>query len=308
MIKRRMVQQERGTMGPRLTGSAEPAGPARFYRHGRRAAMLLLAGCSWVHAQEVHGLTARQAATDAAANEVKLVEYGGSYLRYQVHTQDAKGDQIREVIESKDGTVARVVKRGDRPLTPEEDAEEQARLQEMLNSPDAFRKHVQKDLSGKKLAVDLIRLLPDAMIFSYAPGQPQRGDKPTGEPDELVIDFKPDPRWNPPTMISQALQGLEGRCWIDANTHHLTRLEADLFQGVNFGFGVFAHIYPGGKFELEQVPVGDGRWVVDHFTEHVTVRAMMVKTIRENTQLVAGEFAAVPAMGYQEAIKELMAK
>jgi hypothetical protein len=35
---------------------------------------------------------------------------------------------------------------------------------------------------------------------------------------------------------------------------------------------------------------------------------MMVKTIRENTQLVAGEFAAVPAMGYQEAIKELMAK
>jgi hypothetical protein len=52
--------------------------------------------------------------------------------------------------------------------------------------------------------------------------------------------------------------------------------------------------------------VGDGRWIVDHFTEHVTVRAMMVKTIKENTDLAAGEFAAVPAMGYQEAIKELL--
>jgi hypothetical protein len=274
----------------------------------RWAALVLLAGCACGSAQEIGGFTAKKVATDAAANEVKLIEYGASYLRYQVHTQDAKGDQIREVIESKDGTVARVMKRGDRPLTAEEDADEQARLKEMLDSPDAFHKHVQKDLTGKKMAVDLIKLLPEAMIFSYTLGQPQRGDKPAGEPDEFVIDFKPDPKWNPPTMISQALTGLEGRCWIDAKTHHLARLEADLFQGVNFGFGFFMHIYPGGKFELEQVPVGDGRWIVDHFTEHVTVRAMMVKTIRQNTQLMATEFAAVPAMGYQEAIRRLLAK
>jgi hypothetical protein len=184
--------------------------------------------------------------------------------------------------------------------------EEHARLQEMLDSPDAFRKHVQKDLTGKKLAVDLIKLLPDAMIFSYTPGQPQREDKSASAQEELVIDFKPNPKWNPPTMVSQALAGLEGRCWVDRRTHHLTRLEADLFQGVNFGFGIFAHLYPGGTFVLEQVQVGDGRWIVDHFTEHVTVRAMMVKTIKENTDLAAGEFAAVPAMGYQEAIKELL--
>jgi hypothetical protein len=284
-------------------------------RWGRWGAAVFLAVC-WCapgpcgrgEAQELAGLSAKQVAVDAIANEVKLVEYGGTYLRYQVHTQDAKGDQIREVIESKDGTVARVLKRGDRPLTPEEDADEHARLQEMLDSPDAFRKHVQKDQTGKKLAVDLVKLLPEAMLYSFTPGQPQRGDKPAGEPDEFVIDFKPDPKWNPPTMISQALTGLEGRCWIDAKTHHLVRLEADLFQGVNFGFGIFAHIYPGGKFELEQVPVGDGRWIVDHFTEHVTVRAMMVKTIKENTELVATEFAAVPAMGYQQAIKALLAK
>jgi hypothetical protein len=269
--------------------------------------LLLLVHASG-YAQELGGFTAKQVAVDAAANEVKLIQYGASYLRYQVHTQDAKGDQVREVIESKDGSVARVFKRGDRPLTAEEDAEEQARLREMLDSPDAFRKHVQKDQSGKKLAVDLINLLPQAMLFSFTPGQPQRGNKPAGEPSEFVIDFRPNPKWNPPTMISQALTGLEGRCWIDARTHHLTRLEADLFQGVNFGFGIFAHIYPGGKFVLEQEPVGDGRWIVDRFTEHVTVRAIMVKTIRENTELVATDFAPVPAMDYQEAIKQLLAK
>jgi hypothetical protein len=269
-----------------------------------------LAACPPVRgaAQQIDGLTAKQVAADGIANEVKLIEFGGSYLRYQAHTLDANGDRIREVIESKDGTVARVMKRGDRPLTPAEDADEHSRLKEMLNSPDAFRKHVQKDQTGKKTAVDLIKLLPEAMIFSYAPGQPQRGDKPSGAPDEFVVDFKPNPAWNPPTIVSQALAGLEGRCWIDAKTHHLVRLEADLFQGVNFGFGFFVHLYPGGKFELDQVAVGDGRWIVGHFSEHVTVRAFLVKTIKENTELVATEFTPIPAMGYQEAIKQLLAK
>jgi hypothetical protein len=248
---------------------------------------------------------AKQVAEDAVRNEIKLVEFDRTYLRYRVHTKDAKGDQVRDVVESKDGTVARVVMRDEHPLSRAEDSEEHSRLQQMLDSPAAFQKHIQKDQSGKKMAVDLIRLIPDAMLYSYTTGQPQRGDKPAGPP-ELVIDFKPNPKWNPPTMASQALTGLDGRCWIDAETHHLTRLEAHLFQGVNFGFGVLAHIFPGGKFVLEQQPVGDGRWIVDRFVEHVTVRAMMVKTIKEDTDLVAYAFAAIPSMDYQEAIHLLL--
>jgi hypothetical protein len=144
------------------------------------------------------------------------------------------------------------------------------------------------------------------MLFSFAPGQPQRAGKAADTPPELVLDFKPNPQWNPPNMMSQALVGLQGRCWIDARTHHLVRMQAQLFQGVNFGFGMLAHIFPGGEFLLEQEPVGEQRWIVDHFIEHVTVRAMMVKTLKENTDLVAFEFAPVPPMGYRDAIHMLL--
>jgi hypothetical protein len=269
--------------------------------------LTLAGGAAGAQVQSADRLStpAGQIADDAIRNEVKLIQFDNAYLRYRVHTKDAKGDQIRDVVESKDGTVARVVMRDDRPLTADQDSEEHLRLQQMLDSPSAFQKHIQKDQSGKKLAVDLIQLLPEAMLFSYAPGQPQRGDKPPG-PAELVIDFKPDPKWNPPTMTAQALTGLEGRCWIDAETHHLARLEGHLFQGVNFGFGVLAHIFPGGEFVLEQQPVGDGRWIVDRFVEHVTVRAMLVKTIKEDTDLAASEFAPIPRMGYQDAIHLLL--
>jgi hypothetical protein len=144
------------------------------------------------------------------------------------------------------------------------------------------------------------------MVFRFAEGQPQRPDRPAASPAEIVLDFKPNPNWNPPTMASAALTGLEGRCWIDARTHQLVRLEADLFQGVNFGLGIFAHLYPGGTFVVEQIPVGEGRWIVNRFKQDVTVRAMMVKTIHQKTDLYASDFVPIRDMGYREAIHLLL--
>jgi hypothetical protein len=248
----------------------------------------------------------KELAEDAVANELKLIQFQHSYLRYRVHTKDAKGDQVRDVIESKDGTVARVVLRSDRALTTDEDAREHARLQAMLDSPSAFEKHIQKDVSGKKTATDLVKMMPEAMTFSFVPGQPQREHKPAGTAAEYVLDFKPNPKWNPPTMTSQALTGIEGRCWIDAKTHHLTRLEATIFQGVNFGYGIFGHIFPGGQLTLEQEQVGEQRWMVDRFIDQLTMR-VVVKTLKESTDWYAFEFSPVKEMGYQEAIHVLLA-
>ena len=247
-----------------------------------------------------------QVAQDAVNNEIKLIQYDRSYLRYKVHTRDSKGEQVRDVIETREGTVARVVSRGGRALTADEDAGEHGRLQAMIDSPAAFKKHIDKDQTGKKLAVDLIRLLPEAMNFSYVAGQPQRDQKPAAAVPELVMDFEPNPRWSPPTMTSQALTGIRGRVWIEAKGHHLTRLEVTIFQGINFGFGMLVHIYPGGKLFLEQQPVGGDRWIVDHFIQQVTMRAMMVRTLKENTDLEAYSFTPVREMSYQEAIQTLL--
>src|SRR5580704_12742908 len=52
--------------------------------------------------------TPRSWAVDAVANELLVLNHPGSYLRYRMHIHDEKGDQVRDVIESKDGTVARL--------------------------------------------------------------------------------------------------------------------------------------------------------------------------------------------------------
>jgi hypothetical protein len=251
---------------------------------------------------------ARAWAVEAAKNEISIVEFNGVYLRYRIHIVGAKGEQVRDVIESKDGTVARLILKENRPLTPEEDAAEHERLQAMLDSPSAFAKHIKNDQSGKKLAVELVKLMPDAMLYEYAPNQPQRSrpELPPNAPKEIVLDFHPNPNWNPPTMTAGALTGLQGRLWIDARTKFVTRLEGNIFRGVNLGWGMVAHINPGGTVALEQVNIGDRRWIFSHFTEHVTLRALMVKNISENSQIDSSNFTQIPALSYQEAIKLLL--
>src|SRR5258707_11368213 len=44
----------------------------------------------------------RSWAADAAANELIALHHKGSYLRYRMETVNEKGDQVRDVIESKD--------------------------------------------------------------------------------------------------------------------------------------------------------------------------------------------------------------
>ena len=259
-------------------------------------------------ARAAENLTARPArdwAADTAVNEIEILQHPGNYLRYRMHVVDQKGDQVRDVIESKDGTVARIVLRDGRALTPEEDAAERERLNDILGSPDKYARHVKNDAAGKKLAADLVRQMPDAMIYTYTPGQPQSGNQSGAQ---VVLDFLPNPKWSPPSTTAEALTGLKGRMWVDAKTHRMVRMQGEVFKPVNFGWGMLAHIYPGGKLELEQTDAGGGRWIYTHFKQDVTVRALMLKTLSVHTEVWASAFQPISeAVSFQDAIKMLLA-
>ena len=51
---------------------------------------------------------------------------------------------------------------------------------------------------------------------------------------------------------------------------------------------------------------GNGRWLFNHFSEQIAVRALMVKTLNINTTVDATNYQIVPAMRYQDAIKILL--
>ena len=241
---------------------------------------------------------------DVVTNEVAALHHKDSYIRYRMHMVDSKGDQVRDVIESKEGTVARLIMRNGKPLTDEQDKAERQRLNDMLGSPDAYAKHVKNDSSERKLAESLIRMMPDAMIHTYAPGQPQTGKNKDSL--EIVLDYEPNPKFSPPTTTAEALTGLKGRVWIDAKSKYVVRMEGTIFRSINFGWGMLAHIYPGGKLMIEQADSGGGRWIYTNFTEQLNVRALMVKTLNVKTNVEASDFKPINEMSYQDAIHVLL--
>jgi hypothetical protein len=227
-------------------------------------------------------------------------------MRYLVRNVDRKGDRTRELIESVQGNVARIIQRDGKPITAAEDTAERSRLNSILTSPDDFLKHQQREGVGRSYAMQLIKLLPEAGIYSYTPGQPQ----PAGAVSpQIVMDFQPNPAFHPPTMVAELLTGLKGRVWIDARTATMTRIEGEIVRPVNLGWGVVARVYPGGHLEFEQTLVDGKRWAYSHLDVNVTVREVMLHTVNDKTKMIAWNFQLLPSpLSYQEAVHTLLAQ
>ncbi len=272
------------------TVQAAPQDPAKAEGAGE-ASLMSIPPRSWV--------------VDAAANELVALHHKNSYLRYRMETVNERGMQVRDVIESKDGTVARLILKDGKALTAEQDKAERQRLNDMIASPAIYSKHVKNSESEKKMADTLVPIMPDAMINTYTPGQPQSGKN--GGALEIVLDYKPNPKWTPPTTEAEALTGLEGRVWIDAKTRYVVRMEGKISHGVNFGWGMLAHIYPGGTIVMNQTNVGGNRWIFTDFSMQLSVRALMVKTLNIRSSAKASGFQTLEPMSYQDAIHLLLA-
>jgi hypothetical protein len=249
---------------------------------------------------------ARAWALDCANNEVLVMEHPNSYLRYRQHTVDGKGDQVRDQIETPEGTVSRLIQRDGRALTHAEDSAERDRLNSLAASPALFARHIRHDEENRKMGSEMIRMMPDAMLWSYSSAQPQLPNHSAGDPALIVLDFKPNPAWSPPNLESELLTGLAGRVWIDPRSRTMVRLEATLFHAVNIGWGMLAHIYPGGTATLEQTNAGGQRWIMQHIVEQLTVQALMVKNVKQKLISDAADLQPVAPMSYQQAIRTLL--
>lgn len=227
-------------------------------------------------------------------------------LRYRVHKVDAKGDVVREVIESREGNVARLIGRKAAPLSVEENQAERSRLEGILASPGEFLRREQRDRAARRYALELIRNLPGAMLWSFTPGQPQ---PPDAHGTQVVLDFAPDPAFKPPTLVTEGLTGIAGRLWIDAQSRCVTRLEGKILHPVNFGWGgMLARISGGGTMAFAQENTGGGRWLYSQISEHIAIREMLVRTVHEDAELNVFDVQRLPALPtYEEAIRTLLA-
>ncbi len=211
-------------------------------------------------------------------------------LRYKVHRVTDRDDTVRELVESSEGNVSRTLERHGQRLTPEQAGEEEQRLRS-LTPPEMARRRHGGD-STDKFAIELITAMPKAMTYTLTPGQPQVSQF---SGSQVVLDYAPNPEFHAESTAQSLLEGLAGKLWIDAETHHLLRIEINIVKNLNLAFGILAHVYEGGTMVYEQHPVGGGHYAYSHIAIDVRLRELMVKTVPYHSTLDTTNVTLLPS-------------
>ncbi len=233
---------------------------------------------------------------NASANELKAGGEGHPF-RYELHKVDDDKVTTKIIVETKDGDIARLIARNNKPLDTEANQAELDRLNNLRDHPEIQAHRHKKEQEDSVRENEMVRLLPDAFIYQYQ-GMVQGPNGPA-----YRLTFQPNPNFNPPDREAEVYHGMAGELWVDQAQERMVKLDAHLIADVNFGWGILGKLYKGGSILVEQADVGERHWEATHMKLDLTGKALMLKSLSFKTIEDASDFHPVPNVGYQEAIK-----
>ena len=237
----------------------------------------------------------------AIATELRTAQDENHPMRYRLRKSTPRLTSVKEIVETRDGDVARLVSIFDKPLSQADEQMEQARLDALLSDPSRQRHRKQSEEGDMRIVLKLLRMLPQAFLYQYAGA----GAGPAGAVEKFA--FRPNPGFSPPDLESQALTAMSGEIWIDAAEERVTRLEGHLQQDTEYGWGILGKLDKGGWIVIEQAAVGQGQWRIARFQMKMDLRVLF-KTRSFDTVEEMTQYAPVPVgIDYRQAIQMLRA-
>jgi len=251
------------------------------------------------NAQSLTPVEAQTLVGRALATEIRTAQDQNHPMRFQLRKSSPRLTTTKDIVETRDGAVARLLAVNDSPLGPADDQKEQTRLDALAADPSLQRHRKQGEDSDMGIVLKLLRMLPNAFLYQYAGPVAS----PTGTAERFT--FKPNPRFSPPDYETQALTALSGEIWIDPAQERVLKLEGHLQQDTDYGWGILGRLNKGGWVELEQADVGGKQWRIVHVQMQMTMRILFKTKIFDTVEQMS-RFAPVPqGLDYRQAIKML---
>ncbi len=237
----------------------------------------------------------------ALASELIAAQDQDHPMRFRLRKSSPRLTTTKDILETKDGMVARMVALNDKPLSQADEQTEQARLDDLVRDPGKQSRRKQREDDDAAHALKVLRALPKAFVYQYAGS----AAGPSGAIEKFT--FSPNPRFNPPDIESLALTEMSGELWIDSAHQRVTRLEGHLQQDADFGWGILGRLNKGGWVRIEQADVGAGQWRIVRFKMVMSGRVLFKTKVFDTTEEQT-DFQPLPVgLGYQKAIQMLRA-
>ena len=237
----------------------------------------------------------------ALAIELRTAQNKSHPMRYRLRKSSPRLTTTKDLIETQDGTVARLIAVNDQALSEADAAKEENRLNALLGDPGKQRHRKQAQEQDTSRALEILRMLPKAFVYQYA------GQAMTSAGEASRFTFSPNPQFNPPDLETEVLTALNGEIWVDSDHQRVIHLEGHLTQDVDFGWGILGRLYKGGWIAMDQEEVSPNLWRIVRFkmamTGRVVFRVRNFQTTEEESQ-----FVPVPlGLTYRQGIQMLRA-
>ncbi|HSK43473.1 MAG TPA: hypothetical protein VLA83_06250, partial [Candidatus Binatia bacterium] len=217
--------------------------------------------------------------------------------RYQERLDWNWGSETRSVIETAEGRADRIVLFNAEPLSPEQQAKQQHRLEKLLSDRDAVKNELKDQKSETQRRIKIVKAFPKAFFFDFA----------GTEKGLLRFNFRPDPDFSPKDRETQMYRGMEGSVWIEPAQERIVRIEGRLVKDVSFGWGIVGHLNKGGIYEISQTQVAPEKWRITKLDVDLKGKMFLFNSFRFQRKETNSRFQPIsPEMTFQEAVNELI--
>jgi hypothetical protein len=251
-----------------------------------RSAIVMLGLLSVGAVQAQSSDAARQIINTMLAHESNPAEHRNMYLYLSEERSERTGGHLwtERVVETAMGKVRLLLAEDGKPLSPQQQAAEKAKLADVAAHPNAFRRREQAMKNDEEHAEQMLALLHKAFLF----------DEPHPDGSDVRIGYRPDPAYQPKTMEEKVLHAMSGAVLVDERTMQLHRIEGKVPTDVSLGYGILGTIHAGSSFATTHEMEPGGEWKGAVVNTAIEGKAMLFKEIGRQEHVAHSEFKQVP--------------
>jgi hypothetical protein len=240
--------------------------------------LLAVVGTGYLSAQTP---SAKDVVAKMLDNEKVAMQKRGMYEYVSLERSERTGGHLwmEHVVETPLGRIRYLMQEDGKPLPPEREAQERGRLAGILAHQSEFEAHEHAQKDDEERARQMLSILQKAFLLENI--------RPQG--DDWRIDVQPDPAYSPDGMQEKVMHAMSGYILVDRKELRIHRLEGQLPQDLNIGFGILATVHAGTHFLTERQEVGD-EWRTVHVVSVLNGRIIFFKTLSKNQDMVRQQF------------------
>lgn len=202
------------------------------------------------------------------ANELKPQSERNSWV-YDAEKEEAGKKQSKRIVQTRQGSLERLVAVDGQPLSADKQREEAERIEKIASHPRERQKLEQEQKKDAEQCDAFFKMIPDAFLFNFE-----------GREGEFIkLSFKPNPRFQSSSREAKVLHVMEGELLVHAKYERLASISGRLAEEVKFGGGLLGYLDKGGTFSVKRTEVTPGQWMMTSMNVNMNGKALFIKTI-----------------------------